>query len=109
MLRPIIDFFAGLWTGSASLDDCASGPAGGKHPETALPIDPDQLEELLGRVTELTGKVTQDVGDHTKSVEAISSELQSVAESNPAAVAAIVCRLLVANQELQGRLQRAEG
>src|SRR6185436_5447665 len=59
-------------------------------------------------VGELTTTVAQDVGQHNQSIQAISQELTSVAQSDPSAVAAIVCKLLVANQELQGRLERAE-
>ena len=64
-----------------------------------------QVRELIGRVSVLTSTVAHDVGQHNISVQAISSELTAVAENDPSAVAAIVCKLLVANQELQGRLE----
>jgi diguanylate cyclase (GGDEF)-like protein len=80
--------------------------------ETAAPAQPSidvaQFQGLVGRVSELTTSVAQDVGQHNKSIQAISSELTTVAQTDPSSVAAIVCKLLVANQELQGRLERAE-
>jgi diguanylate cyclase len=66
------------------------------------------VQELIGKVTALTTSVAKDVGDHNVTLQAISAELTAVAQSDPTAVAAIVCKLLVANQELQGRLQHAE-
>jgi diguanylate cyclase (GGDEF)-like protein len=67
-----------------------------------------EVQTLLSQVTGLTATVAKDVGDHSTTIQAISSELTAVAQSDPTAVAAIVCKLLVANQDLQGRLQRAE-
>src|SRR4051812_43567692 len=75
---------------------------------TAAQPDPTQVQELIGKVTALTSTVAKDVGDHRSTIQAISSEWTAVAQSDPTAVAAIVCKLLVANQELQGRLQHAE-
>ena len=66
------------------------------------------VQSVIGSVSQLTSAVAQDVGQHTVNVQAISDELRSVAQKDPTAVAAIVCKLLVANQDLQGRLERAE-
>src|SRR5215211_3638626 len=66
------------------------------------------VHELIGKVTELTATVAQDVGKHNSSIEEISTELTAVAQTDPTAVATIVCKLLLANKELQDRLERAE-
>jgi diguanylate cyclase len=66
------------------------------------------VQTLLSQVTALTSSVAKDVGEHNATIQAISAELTAVAQSDPTAVAAIVCKLLVANQDLQGRLQHAE-
>lgn len=84
----------------------------GTAPDATLPstAQPDlaQVRSLIGKVTAATSAVAQDVGDHNANIQAISAELTAVAQSDPSALASIVCRLLVANQGLQGRLQRAE-
>src|SRR5262245_28885857 len=81
------------------------------HPSKvpAASIDDDQMQQLLERVSELTTTVARDVGQHNQSVQSISQDLTTVAQTDPSAVAAIICKLLEANQELQGRLERAEG
>src|SRR5262245_8134067 len=79
-------------------------------PTAAPPPQPDlaQVQNLIGKVTALTSSVAKDVGAHNATIQAISTELTAVAQSDPTAVAAIVCKLLVANQELQDRLEHAE-
>src|SRR5438067_4628625 len=67
-----------------------------------------EVQTLLAKVTGLTSSVAKDVGDHNTTIQAISAELTAVAQTDPTAIAAIVCKLLVANQELQGRLHHAE-
>src|SRR5262245_8271638 len=74
----------------------------------ASPSDLAQVQNLIGKVTALTTSVAKDVGEHNATIQAISAELTAVAQSDPTAVAAIVCKLLVANQDLQGRLEHAE-
>ncbi|MBW8884036.1 MAG: GGDEF domain-containing protein, partial [Planctomycetia bacterium] len=82
----------------------------GSAATAAPPAQPDlkQVQNLIGKVTALTSSVARDVGDHNTTIQAISAELTAVAQTDPTAVAAIVCKLLVANQDLQGRLQNAE-
>src|SRR5947209_15485363 len=63
---------------------------------------------LIGKVSDLTVEVAHDVGKHTHSVQALSSQLSALAHNDASAVEAIICKLLLANQELQGRLERAE-
>ena len=89
----------------AVLEGCASGP-----PETQQTpaLDPAQVQELICKVSELTCTVAQDVGQHSASIQSISNELTAVAQTDPNAVATLACKLLMANQELQARLQRAE-
>src|SRR5262249_5859081 len=67
-----------------------------------------QGQSLIAKVTALTSAVAQDVGNHNHSLQSISGELTAAAESNPGAVATVVYKLLVANDELQKRLERAE-
>src|SRR5436189_6383306 len=83
---------------------------GGSAATAAPPPQPDlkQVQNLIGKVTALTSSVAKDVGDHNTTIQAISAELTAVAQTDPTAVAAIVCKLLGANQELQGRPQHAE-
>src|SRR5262245_10355867 len=72
------------------------------------PAEVPQVQQLIGKVTALTSTVAEDVGQHNANILNLSAELSAVAQSDPTAVAAIVCKLLVANRELQGRLQNAE-
>jgi diguanylate cyclase len=109
MWQSLVDFWNGLWKAGPPADTAKPAVPSPPQSDASEAIDPAQLEQLLGLVSELTTKVAQDVGDHNKSIEGISNELRSVAENNPAAAAALVCKLLLANQELQGRLTRAEG
>jgi diguanylate cyclase (GGDEF)-like protein len=108
MWKSLIEFWDSLWKAAPTVD-IVKPAAAAPQPDVSETIDPEQLKQLLGVVSELTTAVAQDVGDHNKSIEAISNDLRSVAENNPAAAAALVCKLLVANQQLQGRLTRAEG
>jgi diguanylate cyclase len=79
-------------------------------PAAPQPARPDlaTVQQLIGKVTAMTSAVANDVGSHNANIEAISAELTAVAQSDPTAVAAIVCKLLVANRELQGRLRNSE-
>ena len=87
------------------LNSCTASPLEG---QATRHIDQAHVQDLIGKVTQLTSSVAQDVGHHNDNIQSISSELTTVAQSEPTAVAAIICKLLVANQELRGRLQRAE-
>src|SRR5256885_1930271 len=88
--------------------DLAAGPDSGAPASQPARTDLKSVQQLLGKVTAMTSAVASDVGSHNANIEAISAELTAVAQSEPTAVAAIVCKLLVANRELQGRLQHAE-
>jgi diguanylate cyclase (GGDEF)-like protein len=70
--------------------------------------DVAQLQGLVGEVVLLTSSVAHDVGRHSGSVQAISAELSAGNGNDAAGVAALVCRLLLANQELQARLEQCE-
>ena len=79
------------------------------QPEVTAPeTNIGEVQQLVGRVSELASSVAHDVGLHNSNVKAISDELNAVATTDPAAVAAIVCKLLLANQDLSGRLEKAE-
>src|SRR5689334_1139111 len=90
---------------AAALDVGVTPTVASKQP---TPLDVGHVQDLIGKVSELTFAVAQDVGNHNVNIQAISAELTAVAQSDPSAVANIVCKLLVANQRLHGRLERAE-
>ncbi len=107
MLRSFFEWLARLFEPKQPLrgrDGAAPARAAAPPPQP----DVNQVQSLIGKVTALTSSVAKDVGEHNATIQAISNELTAVAQSDPTAVAAIVCKLLVANQELQGRLQHAE-
>jgi diguanylate cyclase len=64
--------------------------------------------ELIARLIELTTTVSSEVEQHSDHIESINAELSDVKHGDTAAVAAVVCKLLVMNQETQRRLERAE-
>lgn len=64
--------------------------------------------ELIARLMELTTMVSSEVEQHSDHIESINAELSDVKHGDTAAVAAVVCKLLVMNQETQRRLERAE-
>jgi len=109
MWKSFIEFLAGLWKASPTEDVLKPALPPAPQPDISEVINPQQFQLLLSVVSELTSKVAQDVGNHNQNIETISNDLRSAAENNPAAAAALVCKLLVANQELQSRLARAEG
>lgn len=63
---------------------------------------------LLRHAGELTTAVAEEVGQHQSQIQTINVELAGVAEGDAAAVAAVIGKLLAANQDLQTRLERAE-
>lgn len=70
--------------------------------------DLGHVRGLVSKVSDLTSTVAQDVGRHSHSVQDLSSQLSELAQDDASAVEAIICKLLRANEELQGRLERAE-
>lgn len=77
-----------------------------EHAQVVVQVE--KVNAVIGSVSDVTSAVAADVGQHNVNVQAISAELKNVAKSDPSAVAAIVCKLLLANQDLQGRLEKAE-
>lgn len=69
----------------------------------------ESVQALIGQVSDLTSTVAQDVGKHNINVQAISSELAATGTHDANAISALVCKLILANQQLQSRLERAEG
>lgn len=67
-----------------------------------------RAQNLIKLAVESTETVAQDVGEHHATIQTLNTALSAVAEGDVAAVASIVCQLIVANQSLQGRLERAE-
>jgi diguanylate cyclase (GGDEF)-like protein len=102
----------------------ASAPTAGHHSpaapaRAAAPDDqlrqeiPEQWNattaiELIARLMELTSRVSSDVQEHSGHIESLCAELTDVKQGDSAAVAAVVCKLLVLNQETQRRLEQAE-
>lgn len=64
--------------------------------------------ELIARLMELTTSVADEVEEHGDHIKSINAELSSVKQGDSAAVAAVVCKLLVSNQDTQRRLEQAE-
>jgi diguanylate cyclase len=83
-------------------------PAPVMKPPAEGPEGVSRAQAVVSRLTELTATVAEDVGKHTDNIQHISTELTSLANNDASAVAAVVCKLVFANQDLQGRLERAE-
>jgi len=88
--------------GGAKVEPPSPGAPGDRR------ADLGHVRGLVGKVSDVTFAVAGDVGKHTHSVQALSSQLSALAHNDASAVEAIICKLLLANQELQGRLERAE-
>lgn len=75
-----------------------------------MPRGPDlaHAQQLLDRVTELTAGVAADVGQHNVSIQNLNKELAATDVKDVQLVADVVCKLLLVNQQLQERLERAE-
>jgi len=85
--------------------------APGEPAKAAAPLAAEDLRRasnLIGQVSDLTADVASDVGDHQSQIRDLSAELAGVARGDAAAVAAVVYKLLAANQDLESRLERAE-
>jgi diguanylate cyclase len=106
MLTSLRTAFNRLFSGPAS----SAPPLAGMVTADPSPVaaNVEHVQQLIGQVSALTSTVAQDVGKHNVNVQAISSELAAAAASDPTTVGAIVCKLVLANQELQSRLERAE-
>jgi diguanylate cyclase (GGDEF)-like protein len=75
--------------------------------ETSV-LDSLTAVELIVRLTELTTSVARDVKQHSGHIESITTELSGVPDGDVAAVSALVCKLVVLNQQMQRRLEQAE-
>ncbi len=64
--------------------------------------------ELIARLMDLTSTVAGDVQQHSGHIKSLNAELSGVNHGDSTAVAAVVCKLLVLNQETQRRLEQAE-
>jgi diguanylate cyclase len=90
----------------SSSPPAAASAAGQTH--SVAPVDMGQAQQVLHRVSELTTAVAEDVGQHQDNIQNINIQLSGVAHGDAGAVAELVCKLLTVNQDLQGRLERAE-
>src|SRR5207237_7814168 len=75
---------------------------------TASALAAESAAELVGRVSTLTAIVADDVEQHSGSIQTLNDELAAVQFGDSAAVATVIHKLLLANQEMQGRLDQAE-
>jgi diguanylate cyclase len=70
-------------------------------------LDPTTVEVVV-QVAELAGYVAEQVGAHQGNLSAINEQLAAISQGDSRAVAEVIRQLLVANQQLQQRLEQAE-
>lgn len=94
---------------ASSTPEPAVGPSAppGKSVKVQASLDPATVEVVV-QVAELAGMVAEQVGEHQGSLTAINEELHAIAQGDSRAVAEVIRRLLLANQQLQQRLEQAE-
>src|SRR5262245_52535059 len=110
MLDRLIRFLATWFAADAGRGALPSAGQNAPGAPGAVPslLDVENARQVLHRVSEVTTAVANDVGQHQYRIRGVSSELAAVAQGDAQAVGELVCRLLAANQDLQGRLERAE-
>ena len=64
--------------------------------------------ELFSRLADITASVSTEVREHSGCIQSVNDELTTISSGDVAAVAAVVCKLLVLNQQTQQRLTQAE-
>lgn len=64
--------------------------------------------ELFSRLADITAGVTTEVRDHSGHIQLVNDELTMIPHGDVAAVAGVVCKLLVLNQQTQHRLAQHE-
>jgi diguanylate cyclase (GGDEF)-like protein len=71
--------------------------------------DPTLIKNLLSSLHCLSLRVAADVGEHTTRIGEVDRQLASATALPPASVHTLVNRLLKANQDVQSKLNQAEG
>jgi diguanylate cyclase len=93
---------------SASRSSAAQpAAAAGASVKVQTTLDPATVEVVV-QVAELAGLVAEHVGEHQGNLTALNEELTAIAQGDSRAVAEVIRRLLLANQQLQQRLEQAE-
>jgi diguanylate cyclase len=75
------------------------------------PVDSDEVRrshELLGCLRKMASTVAGELGEHSTRVEEINGELAGGKLQEPAKILNVVTRLVDANRNMQGRLDKAE-
>jgi diguanylate cyclase (GGDEF)-like protein len=101
--RAVIDWL-GLYAETRS-ENATAGGAGGE------PLSPRELGtaiELFSRLAEITASVGAEVRNHSGNIQSVNDELTVIPQGDVSAVAAVVGKLLVMNQQTQQRLAQAE-
>ncbi len=109
-----VGFAAGVWFfGAKMAKPAAQSPA--KKPAPKVTEDPKRAAERAAmaadRVADLAKNVASDVGDHAAKMKAISADLAGIDRASDGANAAVFSamdQILVANNQLQQRLEQAE-
>lgn len=88
----------------------ASSPPGSHFGQSAplSQADVGTAIELFNRLADITASVGAEVRHHSGNIQAASDELTAIPHGDVSAVAAVVCKLLVLNQNTQQRLTQAE-
>src|SRR5262245_27486185 len=77
----------------------AAPPPAGSASDASPSWNATTAVELIARLMELTTTVGDEVEEHSGHIDSINAELSGVKHDDSAAVAAVVCKLLVFNQE----------
>lgn len=91
---------------SAQVPKVASDP--GASQQSLASASLEAIQKLVASVCQATADAASEVNDYQSRVQTIADELGAAGLASPATVAGVVQKLLVANAELQERLQRTE-
>jgi diguanylate cyclase (GGDEF)-like protein len=104
MLRTFPRIFA-EWLG---WNEPAAPVASASRGQAWTPEEIGTAVELFNRLADITACVTSEVKEHGGNINSVNDELAAIPQGDAAAVAAVVCKLLVMNQQIQRRLAQAE-
>jgi diguanylate cyclase len=111
-LALVIGFFAGVWFfGPSATRKTVPSDEPEDHSKAEMQRTAERAIMALQRIQDLAKGMASDVGAHASEVEAITADLQQMAEENPndaIDMIAAVNRIVKANDQLQDRLAMAE-
>ena len=107
MFEDVLNLLA-RWFGPVAEAPLAPDAAASANAPALTTEELGEVQNLVRRATEVTSTVAEHVGNHQTTIQTLNTALAAVAHGDATAVAAVVCKLLLANQELQGQLERAE-